>query len=200
MSDNVTDQKEVQQFQSELSKEQQANRTGLQMAAASQQERVENPDFLGKLQDADIDTALFDWLEDEIGAPTSGAHIIGNRGEHYEEYAELADKNWAERIIAERTPGRLLRENPMMLALSQGIRGTEDHEDPTKNPRYRKPLTAKKKRALRDAAEVLTNRKSLSIDGRGLDAVSTVTVENKTVQQEEEEATGVTGKVKGVFR
>lgn len=197
----ANEQEEYLKQQNEHKKEQQSSRVGLQMAAESQRERVENPDFLGKLQEADVDTDLFDWVEDEYGPLFSGSHILGNRGEHYEVVAEMLDRNKAERMVAERTPGRLLREHPRMLALAQGIQGSEQFPDPTDHPEFRTPLTDRKKRVLRDAREVATNRKTMSIDHQGLDAVSNVTVENKTVSSNEEQESGsVVGKIKGVYK
>jgi hypothetical protein len=61
-------------------------------------------------------------------------------------------------------------------------------------------MRSRKKRVVRDAAEVATNRQSLSIDGRGLDAVSNVTVENRSVSQEEQSSDGVASRAKEVFR
>lgn len=197
----MPDQEQIIDKQHENKQAQQGSRVGLQMAAESQRERVENPDFLGKLQEADVDTAAYDWIEEEVGPLLSGSHILGNRGEHYETVAEMLDRNKVERMIAEANPGRLLRENPRMLALAQGIRGSADHPDPTDNPAFREPLSSREKRVLRDAQEVATNRKTMSIDHEGLDAVSNVTVENKTVSNEEaEEAGGVVGKIKGVYK
>lgn len=188
--------------QHELRKEQTSHQAATQTAMQQEQETYKNPDFLSKLQDPDIDTEAFDFLESELGPLTSGAHIIGNRGPHYEEYSEMLDRNRIERVIAERNPGRLMRENPRMLALSQGVRGWKKGVDKSEweDMGYRPPLTPRMKRAIRSAADVITNRHSLAIEGRGLDAVSTVTVENKKVNTEQEEASGAVSKVKGVFK
>lgn len=171
-----------------------------QMAATQASHYIQNPEFLKQLQDPDVDTDLYDWLEDELAALLSGAHILGQRGEHYEDERSLLNRNVVERLIAERTPGRLLAENPRMYALAQGIQGTAQYPDPTTNPKYREPLTSRKRRVIRDVAEVLTTRQSLSIGGAGVDAVATATIENRSLSNEEAEATGALAKAKGVLR
>lgn len=168
--------------------------------AAKDEKHLKNPEFLKQLQDPDVDTDLFDWVQDEFGPVFSGAHILGNRSEHYEHQQELLNRNKVERMVAERSPGRLLRDNPKMNALAQGIQGTPQYPNPTQNPAYRGPLTSRKERVIRDAGEVMTNRETLSIDARGLDAVATATVENRTVSNEEKKTGGIRGKVSEVFR
>jgi len=200
MNDQINAQKQLNEQTHKQKLEEQSQRMAASMAAEKQQETIQNPEFLKQLQDPDANTDLWDWVEDEIGPPLSGAHILGNRDDHYEEQQELLNRNLVERLIAERTPGRLLRENPRMLALAQGIQGTPQYPDPTNNPRYRAPLTSRKKRVLRQAAEIITQRQSLSIDAEGLNAASTATVENRTVTNEEQEASGATSKLKGVFK
>lgn len=193
-------QRQAQQTQHEMRMEQDSHRAAAQIAAEKEAQKVQNPDFLEGLQDPDVDTDLWNWVEDELGPTLSGAHILGHRSEHFEDQQSLLNRNKVERYVAERSPGRLLRENPAMLALAQGIRGSPDHPDPTQNPRFRDPLTPRKERVIRDAAEVMTTRQTLSIGGRGVDAVSTATVENRTVTNEKAEESGVTGRVKKVFR
>lgn len=186
--------------QHELQKDSTTHQAATQVAAHNEEEYLKNPEFLKQLQDPDVDTDLFDWVQDEFGPVFSGAHILGNRSEHYEHQQELLNRNKVERMVAERSPGRLLRDNPKMNALSQGIRGTPQYPDPTQNPAYRAPLTSRKERVIRDAGEVMTNRETLSIDARGLDAVATATVENRTVSNEEQKTGGIRGKVSEVFR
>lgn len=183
----------------EMEIEQTGNRAATQVAAREAKKTLKNPEFLGQIQDPDVDTDLFDWVEDEFGPVFSGAHILGDRGEYFEQQQEMLNRNKVERMVAERNPGRLLRENPRMLALAQGIRGTEQHPDPTKNPAFREPLTTKKQRVIRDAAEIATTRQTLGIEGRGLDAVANATVENRTVTNEDKEASAAST-VKEVFR
>lgn len=192
--------------QKEAMREQSRNRIGEQSQAAAvkaqiqdEQKRIKNPEFLKQLQDPDVDSDLWDWVEDEVGPPLSGSHILGVRDPSYERRQMLLNKNKTERLVSERSPGRLLRENPRMLAQAQGIEATEQYPDPTNNPQFRKPLTARKKRVLRASEEVMTNRQSLSIEGRGVDAVSTATVESRTLSNEETEQKGIRGKAKRVF-
>jgi hypothetical protein len=193
-------QLDVAQLKNEMQQQQDSNRAAMSAIAQEEMEYYKNPEFLKQLQDPDVDTELWDWVEDEWGPAFSGAHILGQREESYEEQQSLLNRNAAERMIAERTPGRLLRENPRMLAISQGITGTDEHPDPTNHPAFREPLTTRKERVVRSSAEVMTNRQTLSIGGRGIDAVSSATVENRTVTKNEEEAKGATGRVKEVFR
>jgi len=194
------DRQQAMQNQHEMNLEQSSHSAAVQAQLENEQRRVENPEFLKQLQDPDVDSELWDWVEAEIGPPLSGAHILGVRDESYEEQQELLNRNKVRRLEAERTPGRLLRENPRMLAQAQGITGTKQYPDPTTHPQFRDPLTSRKKRVIRDAAEIMTQRQSLSIGGRGIDAVSTATVENRTVTNEEQEASGIRGKASEVFR
>jgi len=179
--------------------EQSSHSAAVRAAAEKEQKYLQNPEFLGQLQDPDADSDVFDWVEDELGPELSGAHILGQRGDHYEEQQELLNRNVVNRLSAERNPGRLLKNNPMMLAQAQGAEATEQYPDPTEHPKYREPLTSRKKRVTKSAAEIITNRQTLSIGGRGVDAVSTATVENRTVTDEREEKTKATDRIKGVF-
>lgn len=196
----MTDNTETLRQQHEYRKGEIGQRAATQIAAEEAQHRVKNPEFLKQLQDPDVDSDLWNWVEDELGPPLSGAHILGNRSEHFEEQQSLLNRNKAQRMVAERSPGRLLREHPRLLALAQGIRGTKQHPDPTKHPEFRDPLTPRKERVIRDAAEVMTNRQTLSIDGAGLDATANATVENRTVTNEERDEGGLKSRAKEVFR
>jgi len=200
MKEQVNAQKQLNEQQHRQQLEEQSQRIAASMAAEKQKETVQNPEFLKQLQDPDADTDLWDWVEDEIGPPLSGAHILGNRSDHYEEQQELLNRNLVERLITERTPGRLLREKPHLLALAQGIQGTSEYPEPTEHPEFRAPLTSRKKRVIRQVAEIITQRQTLSIEGEGLTAASTATVENRTVTNEEQDATGATSRLKGVFK
>jgi len=193
-------QKELNQHQAELSQNQTEHQAGVRMATKEQQKTLQNPQFLQQLQEADVDTDLFDWLEDEIGVLMSGSTMKGVRGEHYAEQQELLVKNAIERVIAEHSPGRLLRENPRMHAQMQGVQATETYPEPDEHPQYTEPMTSKKRRALRQALEAIVNHQSLSIGGRGIDAVANATVERRNVQHDETEASGVTGRLRRVFK
>src|SRR6056297_851509 len=81
-----------------------------QAAMSKQAERLQNPRFLDALRDADIDSELVDWLEDEFPDWFSGAHAISNRGELWDQIADLQMFNKRERRLAERDPGRLLKD------------------------------------------------------------------------------------------
>lgn len=186
------------ELQHELGLEQTANQAATQMAAEQAQELVKNPKFLEELQEADLDSDVYDWIEAEFGPLTSGAHIIGNRGEHFEEQQLWLNRNKVERMIAERSPGRLLRENPELHALAQGVRHWEVGEGPQSDPEYRAPISSRKKRVVRDSEEVVTTRQTLSIDGRGLDAVANATVENRSVQSEQTQS-GIKSRASKVF-
>jgi hypothetical protein len=189
------DIEQAQQMQLEAQGHQEAAR----VAAAEAKELLKNPEFLSQIQDADIDTDLFDWVEDEFGPVFSGAHILGNREDHFEEQQEMLNRNKSERMIAERSPGRLLREDPHKLALAQGLQGTPTYPDPTQRPEFREPLTSRKRRVIRDAAEVATTRQTLAIAMGAIDAVANATVENRTISNEEKTESRAAG-VKEVFR
>jgi len=195
-----TEQQQALEQQHELKMERVGAKAAANAAMQKQQKKLENPEFLGQLQNADVDTEVFDWVADEAGPVFSGAHILGHRSEHYEEQQDLLNRNKGERLVAEQTPGRLLRENPRLLALAMGLQGTEQYPDPTDQPEFRAAMSSPDKRVMRDAMEVATNRQSLSIGGRGVDAVSNVTVENRSMAREETSEDSVAGRVKEVFR
>lgn len=183
----------------ELQLEAQGQQAAAQVAAQEARELLKNPEFLSQIQEADVDTDLYDWVRDEYGPVFSGSHILGNREDHYEEQQEMLNRNKAERMLAERTPGRLLRENPRMLALAQGVPGTKKHPDPTDDPAFRAPLSSQKRRVIRDAAEVATTKQTLAIAMGAIDAVANATVENRTISNEEKSESRIAG-AKEVFR
>lgn len=183
-----------------LDLERQSHQAATRVATEQDREKIKNPEFLAQLQDADVDSDLYDWVEDEFGPVFSGAHILGDRGEYYEEQQEFLNRNKVERMVAERKPGRLLRENPKLLALAQGFQGTREKPDPTDHPEFRTPISSRKRRVVRDAGEIATTRQTLAIGGRGVDAVATATVENRTVTNEQRDHNRAAEKAKEVFR
>lgn len=174
-----------------------ANRSAIseanQMARQAIEERMQNPEFLDKLQDADVNSEVHDWLEDEIGPPLSGAHILGNMEEMHRHRQRWLNYNKVERMVAEQQPGRLCREHPYLLRIAQGVHKRDDKD-------LREPLTSDEKRVLRDVAEVLTVRQSLAVEAEGLESVTTATTETRNVQNSKEESSGFRGKVRGYLK
>jgi len=148
---------------------------------------AKNPEFLEQFTSVDMDGDLYDWLEAEFGPAVAKVHALGNRSSEYAFGQRLLHRNLAERIIAERTPGRQLRQYPKLHYLAQGCRGLPKGADPTDDPEYRAPLTDRKRRVIRGAAEAVTAHQSKSQDHMGSDAVSTVQTETRTVQDDREE-------------
>jgi len=197
MDQDIQDQINAQK---QSSIEQQSQAAAVKAQMQQEQRNIKNPEFLKQLQEADLDSDVWDWLEAEIGPALSGSHILGNRDEDFELQQHMLNQNKAERWVAEGNPGRLLKENEAMLAQAQGVTGWEEGSGPEADPQYRAPHTRSEKRVLRAAAEVITTRQTLSIGGRGVDAVSTATVENRTVSNEEKEASGIKERAARVFR
>lgn len=179
--------------------EQTSHQAAVSAAAEQQRKQVQNPEFLSQMQEPDVDTDVYDSLEAELGPVLSGSHILGQREESYEEQQSLLNRNVVQRVIAEANPGRLMKENPKMLAQAQGVDATKQNPDPTTRGEFRPPMSSAEKRGIRQAAEVITTRQTLSIGGRGVDAVSSATVENRTVTNESEEASGAASRLSGVF-
>lgn len=194
------EQQEWAAMQHEQSIEQTANQVATDMAAQEAQHTVKNPRFLEELKEADIDSAVFDWVEDELGAMVSGGQIVGQRGEHFEEQQEYLVPNALERSRAELTPGRLLRENPELNAIFQGVYGWELGTGPETDPRYRAPMNSRERNAMRRAKAAIVSRQNLATGGRGLDAVANATVENRTVENKQKKEGAVTSRAKEVFR
>lgn len=148
-----------------------------QAAQRKLQERLENPEFFAQLRDVDIDTTEYPWLESRLGPLQSGAHLIANRGDDYENEIRWLDKNRAERLVGEGEPGRLCRGKT--LAVAQGVHRRQDKT-------ATKPNTADERRALRDAMEAVTNFKSLGIDNAGLSSVTEATAVSRVEKGETE--------------
>lgn len=159
----------------------QAADTAVRAATAKQISQYQNPDFLDAIQDPDVDTDVYGWVRSELGPVLSGAHILGERPESYAEVADLLEANAAERHIAERTPGRFLRQDAELLAIAQDVNGPDD-------PEFRAPVGSARRRVLRDAYEVASQRKTMSIGGAGRDTVGTVQTETKSNKNQSEES------------
>lgn len=176
-----------------------ASRAAMSAAAERQQETLFNPGFYEKVRDPDVDSNVYNWVRDEFGPEFSGSHVSAFRDSNFPLRQELLNANMAERFIAENTPGRLLRENPKLNALAQGLTGTEEHPDPTDNPDYREPLKQRERRIIRAAADAATSYQSLGTEGFGLESVTTATAESRVVDRGNESQnsrlTKLTGKV-----
>lgn len=159
-----------------------AQQTAMQAAARQQEKTLQNEYFLNELRDADIDSEVIDWVEDEYPMLFSGAHAVGNRDDTWDREADLKNFNKRERLTAERTPGRLLKSRPRLLAIAQGCNSPNDAT-------YREPLTPREKRAINGAAEISADIMSLAKDRAGLDATTTATTENRVKRESSEEST-----------
>jgi hypothetical protein len=192
MPDDQPSLRERADLEREKAGEQTADSVGIRSQHKEVSKRKYNPDFLAKLQEADIDTDKHPWLEDLLGPELSGAQILGNRERDYENWVKFGDENTAERIIAEGSPGRILADHPELHAFWQGLRSLEAD----KHPEYQEPIqTEEQKRQTRAGMEVATNRKTLAIDGKGIDSVATATTENRTVRNDEGESQSVREKL-----
>jgi len=176
-----------------------ATQTDQQVATQAVEERLQNPEFLEKFADADVDTDKHDWIEDEMGAVFSRAHALGYRSESYERQADWLGQNHAERVVTEQHPGSIVRQHPDVLAVMQGRAGKysgdveKRHHLPGDAPT---PLRSDQRRALREAEDVATQRKMLSIKGEGKDALTKATSETKHVRDEREEESKTRSRLK----
>lgn len=192
MSKDSESREEALRRQKELQEEQQMNvtaeKTSQQIAAEEVRKTHKNPEFVDKLQDLGIKSQTFDWIIEELGVELAGGHIFGNRDKGYAERVNLLSDNTTAMIAAEANPGRILKENPAMLAIARGLHhraGADDDVMELVQP----AASPKEQRAIRAAGELITNHKSKAEEGAGLDAVSTVTTERKQQTGEESEST-----------
>ena len=197
MNDDIKEQKEAQEEQRLRAT---ASETGLRRAADEQLRTVHNEAFLAELRKADVD----DDLEERYPHWFSGAHAVTNRGDEWDLESDLQMQNKRERAVAERRPGRLLRDRPFLRAtmkgdesppleayMQSGIPGTREEWKEKLNGVETSdgPITSKEKSQLYGAAEVAADLMSLSRNAAGLEAVSTVKTETNVRRQEEEEST-----------
>ena len=180
--------------QTEATLKQQGEQIGMQQQQSEIAQRKFNPGFYQEIADPDTDTDVWDWLQSELGPVLAKPHILGDRQREYVEESALLDMNKAERVIAEGEPGRLLKKNPELHAFWQGCSGTDD-------PNYNAPFNHHdERRVVRDAMELATNRKSLSVGGRGLDALTKATTENNVRKDSEQQKSSLRERLTGVVR
>lgn len=181
--------------------QQRQRETEEQLHAASQQEalrqqterqrqQLENGWFLKELTDVDLDSELADWIQEEYPTWFSSIRAMSERPDNWGEMADLKMGNRRERAVAERTPGRLLRDRPYLLAIAQGENSLQE---------LRGAMTSDQRRLTRGAADVAADLMALSTDGEGLKAVSTATTETH-VKREDAEDKSAKKRIAGVFR
>lgn len=187
MKERIDADKELTAFSS-------GTRAASQIAAEKTAERLMNPNFLSELKKSGVNNELYDWIEEELGPELAGGHIVGQREEHYRHQQEWLAKNRENRMIVERTPGRLIRDKPHLLAVAQGVDSPDDPE--FRSPIHNRPA---KKRVIRGAHDVAVNLRSMSVGGYGLDSVTTATTEHRTVDRENEEKSGIASRAKRVL-
>lgn len=177
-----------------------AQQSAAVQSAIRDESTAKNPRFLEEFAGVALDGDVYDWLESEIGPEIAQVHALGNRSEEYAFEQRLLNRNTAERIIAEGTPGRQLRQHPKLHYLAQGCRGLPEGASPEADPEYRAPLSEQDRRILRSTFEAITAHQSRSQEHMGADAVSKVQTESTTVQDdrsEESTASMVRSKVFG---
>ncbi|QKG91689.1 hypothetical protein HPS36_02070 [Halorubrum salinarum] len=173
---------------------QEGERVGIQQQQSEVAQRKFNPGFYAEIADPDTDTSVWDWIQAEVGPVLAKPQILGDRERSFVEKSELLDANKAERIIAESEPGRLLKKNPELHAFWQGVAGTDAEG-------YNAPIEHHdEKRVIRDALELATTRKSLSVNGRGLDALTKATTETNVRKDSEQEKKSMRERLTGVTR
>lgn len=199
-------QRQVEQEQDEqvrrkrrLSAATEGDKVGIHKQHSEVSQRKYNPGFYKETADLDADTEMYPWLENELGAKASRAHVLGNRPEEFVEQQGLLNRNLAERMISEREPGRLLKKNPSVLAVWQGIDGLDENLE-IDDPDFNAPIThSRERRQYRALAELLTTRESLAVEGRFVDALTKATTETQVRNEREEEKSGVKGRVSKFF-
>lgn len=162
---------------------------GMQTASRHQEHKIENQQFLNELRKADIDSEVFGSIQQQYPSWFSGAHAVTNRGDDWDLESDLLMQNKRERAFAERNPGRLLEDRPMLLAIAQG-----NTRDARPNPDN--PMQSADRRAVYGAAEVAADLMTLSKDGAGLEATTTATTETRVTRESDKEtAASKVGKV-----
>lgn len=138
--------------------------TASAMAARQDEQVYKNHKFLGELRDS----GLSDDLVHDLGPILSGAHVTAyHNPETHEPRITWLNENEAERGIIRASPGRLLKENPTMLSVAQGV-----HRRPDKAAIQ--PMTQDERAEHRQALKAATSLQTLGLDGKGLETVGTV--------------------------
>lgn len=189
-----------------------AAQVGLSMAADQKQRTVHNEDFLAELLDTEdlnsdeleIDKDLTDWFAD--------IHGVTNRGDQWDQMADLILMNKRERAVAQRRPGRLLRDRPFLLATMQGadtptldayrrsdIPASESYWHEVISERVKSdthdfemvdtPVSSGEQARIYGAAEAAADLWAMSRNALGVESVSTVKTETNVRRQEEEDST-----------
>ena len=180
-----------------------AQQMGLRAAAEHKEHTVHNEAFLNELREADIDSEIWQNIEEIYPSWFSGAHAVTNRSEDWDTQADLLMMNKRERAVAEARPGGLLRDRPFLHAVmadktpsleafeQPGIPG--DREDwqelVLSGETPREPMTSQQKSRIYGAAEVGADLMALSAGGAGLESVSTVKTETSVRREEEDQGT-----------
>jgi hypothetical protein len=189
-----------------------AAQVGLSMAADRKQHTVHNEDFLNELRNtSDLNTEDLN-IEEDLPDWFAGIHAVTNRGEDWDQMADLIMMNKRERAVAQRRPGRLLRDRPFLLATMQGadtpslgayrqsdIPGGEGYwaeiiTDRIKSDIHdftmaKTPATSEQQSRIYGAAEAAADLWAMSRNALGAESVSTVKTETNVRRQEEEDST-----------
>jgi len=181
-----------------------SQQVAMQSAMKKQQQKIQNPNFLEALRDSDLDIEVGDGqtLEDLYPTWHSGARAVSNRGDSWEQEADLLMKNKRERRVTQRKPGRLLRDRPFVLATMQGADTPQlDAYESPKIPGNRRhwaekiagqneadsPFDSQQISTIYGAAEIAADQMILSRNAAGLEATSTATTETRVTRDETEE-------------
>lgn len=189
-----------------------AAQVGLSMAAERKEHTVHNEDFLNELRDtSDLNTDELN-IEGDLPDWFAGIHAVTNRGDDWDQMADLLMMNKRERAVAQRRPGRLLRDRPFLLATMQGadtpglaayreadIPGGEQYWTEVISSRIKSdihdfemvktPVTSEQQARIYGAAEAAADLWAMSRNALGAESVSTVKTETNVRRQEEEEST-----------
>lgn len=172
--EQIDGRKEVSAFDASV-------RSAANAASRKVDETLMNPNFFAELKKHGVDSDLYDWISNEMGPEFADGQMVGNREGDHTHRQEWLGQNHIERMIAERTPGRLIKNKPYLLAVAQDCASPDD-------PAFRAPLTGPKRRVLRSAQDVATNRKSMAVDGYATEAVTTATHETRSVNNSDEKS------------